>query len=378
MLTLVATSAFGLEAVVGRELEQLGYGDRKIEDGRVTFRADASAIARANLWLRSADRVLLQLGEFRCRDFDELYDQVSLLPWEAWVPADGATGVNVRSIRSTINSPRSAQGIVKKAIVDRLSVIYKVGRMPETGANFPVDVNIRNDRATVCIDTSGAGLHKRGYRQTTGPAPLKETLAAALVQLSFWKTSRPFADPFCGSGTVPIEAALMARNIAPGSSRTFLAESWPALASTLWTAARDEARQLAKPLEGETLLGFDIDERAIPVARRHAHAAGVHDDIHFHQRAFADFQSASPYGCLICNPPYGERLSDRDHAAQIYAAMQSVFERLPTWSFYVLTSHPEAKQLMGRSPDRTRKLYNGRLECAFYQYYGPRPPRADA
>jgi putative N6-adenine-specific DNA methylase len=375
MPDLIATAAFGLEAVVDRELDRLGYADRVVEDGKVTFAADESAIARANLWLRSADRVLLQLGEFTATEFGALFDQIVALPWEEWLPRDAAIPVEVRAVRSPIRSPRSAQSIVKKAIVTRLGGKYGLTTLPETGPRFPVDVSIRGDEVIVALDTSGDALHRRGYRTLSGPAPLKETLAAALVQLSYWNRERPLADPFCGTGTIPIEAALIGRNIAPGLNRRFLGEEWPRLKRSGWAEARHEARDVIVNEPLACIAGSDIDGEAIVTARKHADAAGVGKDIRFETRAFTEFGSADEYGCLVCNPPYGERMGEQRQVESLYRSMNDLFGKIPTWSVYVLTAHPQFERLVRRRPDRKRKLYNGRIECTYYQFFGPRPPK---
>ena len=300
------------------------------------------------------------------------------LRWEDWLPRDAAIGVEVRAVRSPIRSPRSAQSIVKKAIVTRLGEHYGISRLPESGPAFPVDVGIRGDEVTVAIDTSGAGLHKRGYRTQSGPAPLKETLAAALVQLSYWNRDRVLADPFCGTGTIAVEAALIARNAAPGLHRRFLAEDWPRLPRSIWTQARTEAADAVRDEPHAPILASDIDRQAIELARRHATAAGVARQINFEIRPFRDFHPAEEYGCLICNPPYGERLGEQRQVEAIYREMNGVFDRLPTWSQYVLTAHPGFEKLVRRRSDRKRKLYNGRIECTYFQFYGPRPPRRPA
>lgn len=375
MPDLIATAAFGLEAVVSRELERLGYSDRVVEDGRVTFAADDAAIARANLWLRSADRVLVQIGEFTAVDFGELFDQVVALPWEEWLPRDAAIPVEVRAVRSPIRSPRSAQSIVKKAIVRRLGDVHGMTQLPESGAKYLVDVGIRGDEVSVAVDTSGDALHKRGYRTMSGPAPLKETLAAGLVQLSYWNRDRPFADPFCGTGTIPIEAALIGRNIAPGLNRRFVSEQWPRLSSAIWREARAEAKDLItrSPLN---IAGSDIEERAIMMARKHAAAAGFGSDLRFETKPFADFRSSEEFGCLISNPPYGERIGEAKQVERLYRSMNDVFRRLPTWSIYVLSAYPGFEQEVHQRADRKRKLYNGKIACTYYQFYGPRPPRS--
>lgn len=375
MPDLIATAAFGLEAVVSRELERLGYTDRVVEDGRVTFAADEAAIARTNLWLRSADRVLLQLGEFTATEFGALFDNVVALLWEEWLPRDAAIPVEVRVARSPINSPRSAQSIVKKAIVRRLGEAYGVSQLPETGAAYLVDVGIRGDHVSVAIDTSGDALHRRGYRTLSGPAPLKETLAAGLVQLSYWNRDRHFADPFCGSGTLPIEAALIGRNIAPGLKRRFVAEQWPRLSPAIWKEARAEANDaiLKTPL---SIYGSDIDRKAVSMAARHAAAAGVAHDVRFETKSFDEFRPAEAYGCMISNPPYGERLGEQKDVERLYRGMDEIFRRLPTWSLYILSAFPSFERDVQKRPDRKRKLYNGKIACNYYQFYGPRPPRS--
>lgn len=374
-LELIATASFGLEAVVSRELKQLGYEDQSIEDGRVTFVADEAAICRTNLWLRSADRVLLKLGDFTAEDFGELFEKTKALPWEDWLPVDAAFPVRGRSVRSQLHSVPDCQAIVKKAIVERLKGFYHETWFEETGATYGVEVALLKDKATLTIDTSGLGLHKRGYRTLSTAAPLKETLAAALIQLSYWNRERPFIDPFCGSGTIPIEAAMLGRNMAPGLSREFNAEHWPRTPDALWREARTEARDLARKEMDVTLIGTDRDEQALSLARYHAQEAGVAENIHFQQKEFRQLTTKRQYGCVICNPPYGERLEDAQTVEALYRDMSPVFAALDTWSIYVLTSHPGFETLFRKRADRRRKLYNGRIECTYYQYQGPRPPR---
>lgn len=378
MPDLIATAAFGLEAVVSRELEKLGYADRVVEDGRVTFAADHAAIARTNLWLRSADRVLVELGQFNASEFGALFDGVVALPWEEWLDRSAAIPVEVRAVRSPIVSPRSAQSIVKKAIVTRLCQVYGVTSLPENGPTYLVDVSIRGTDVSVAIDTSGAGLHKRGYRTERAAAPLKETLAAGILQLTYWKRDRPLADPFCGSGTIPIEAALMAGNIAPGLRRSFVAEQWPllnSLDSRIWRAAREEAHDLRDLTPNDLIWGSDQDARVLGRARRHAQNAGVSDRIHWQTATFQSFRSNREFGCMVTNPPYGERLEDLARVEQLYAQMPEILHALSSWSFYILTSHPNFANFARRKPDRRRKLYNGKISCTLYQFYGPRPPK---
>ncbi|MEW4527343.1 MAG: class I SAM-dependent RNA methyltransferase [Maioricimonas sp. JB045] len=374
-LSLIATTAFGLEKVVARELQQLGYTEQQVENGRVRFSGDAAAICRANLWLRSADRVLVEVGDFPCTDFGELFDQTAALPWEQWLAADSQFPVRGRSVRSTLASVPDCQRLVKKAIATRLQRIYDQDWCPETGPEYTIEIAVVNDRALLTIDTSGAGLHKRGYRTLVGAAPLRETLAAALVQLSYWNRERPFADPCCGSGTIPIEAALIGRNIAPGLNRSFAAEDWPQIPAAVWSEARTEARDLITPPLPIRMLATDIDSRALRLARPHAEAAGVADDIHFQTRPLAEFSSSRPYGCLITNPPYGERLGDSDTLQSLYGDMRRAFGELEKWSLYVLTADPQFERHIERKADRRRKLYNARIACTYYQFYGPRPPK---
>jgi putative N6-adenine-specific DNA methylase len=373
---LLACCAFGLEAVVVRELQKLGYDGKGAQPGWVLFTADEAAICRANLWLRSADRVAIRVGEFPAGDFEQLFEATRDLPWEQWLPPDAAFPVNGRSIKSRLSSVPACQRAVKKAIVDRLRAAYRRHELPETGATFRVELSLLKDVATLSLDTTGASLHKRGYRQMAGAAPLKETLAAAMVQLSFWRPDRPLLDPFCGSGTIPIEAALWAGNRAPGLMRAFAAESWPALPARMWATAREEARGLEVALSELSIEGSDIDAALLQRARQHARQAGVADWIRFQQRDLATLSDAREYGCMIGNPPYGERMGGETAISALYASMSQVFARLPTWSFYMLTSYPDFERVLGRTADRRRKLYNGRLECTYYQFHGPRPPDA--
>jgi len=373
-MDLIATSTFGLEAVVGRELKALGYAEQRTEDGRIGFRGDATAIARTNLRLRSADRVLVRLGEFEARDFGVLFDRTKALPWSDWLTPDATFPVRGKSVRSQLHSVPDCQAIVKKAIVEHLKQFTRTTWFPENGPEFAVEVALLKDRATLTIDTTGPGLHKRGYRKLVGAAPIKETLAAGLLQLSHWNRDRPLLDPFCGSGTIAIEAALLGRNIAPGLDRTFPAERWPLVPQRVWDEARAEARDLALPPLSEPLLGSDIDSSAIELARRHAAQAGVEADVRFEKGDVRQLRTHRKYGCLVTNPPYGERLGDADEIGPLYDEMARAFRRLDTWSLYVLTAYSEFERHMGRKADRRRKLYNGRIECAYYQFPGPRPP----
>ena len=373
-VTLTATTAFGLEAVVGRELQQLGYEDQKRTDGRVTFQADLSAIARCNVNLRVGNRLLLQMGEFEAPDFDAFFDQIRDLPWENWIAADAQFPVTGSSQKSQLHSVPACQGMAKKAIAQRLEKVY--GRsLPETGALCPVHFDLRHDTCTIYLNTSGAGLHKRGYRSQSGDAPLRETLAAALVQLSVWKRDRPFIDPFCGSGTIAIEAALMARNIAPGLSRNYVAEDWPQLSRDLWIQARGEAQAAILPAPEDPLLASDVDFRVLRTARENAKLAGVEDMIHFQQHDVSTLSTKKKYGCQITNPPYGQRLNDMQQAQELWKTLARVTEDWSTWSLFVFVGSREFERIFGRKATRRRKLYNGTLECTYYQYLGDKPPR---
>ncbi|MGI6365498.1 MAG: THUMP domain-containing class I SAM-dependent RNA methyltransferase [Bacillota bacterium] len=371
---LIATAAFGLEAVVARELKDLGFADQAVENGRVLFKSDLAGIAKANLWLRSADRVQLLMGEFEARSFEELFEKTKALPWEDWIPLQGEFPVQGKSVKSQLHSVPDCQAIVKKAVVERLKQKYKVQWFEETGPRYSIQVALLKDRVTLTVDTSGAGLHKRGYREGAGEAPIKETLAAALVQLSHWRPGRLLLDPLCGSGTVLIEAALLGDNIAPGLTRRFAAEDWPVLGRSLWTDARAEASAQIQdnPLE---LQGSDIDGRVLALARSNADNAGVGDKIHFQRRALGEVRSSRKYGCVITNPPYGERLEDADNVQKLYQEMGRIFAPWDTWSIYVLTSSRDFEKHFGRRADRKRKLYNGRIQCDYYQFIGPPPPR---
>ncbi len=374
-LQLIAVTAFGLEAVVSRELKSLGIEDVAVEDGRVLFEADACGLARANIWLRSADRVQLIIGRFDAFDFGELFDQTKALPWEQWLGRFAKFPVRGRSARSQLHSVPDCQRIVKKAIVERLKDSYGVNWLEETGVEYPIDVAVVRDQVTLTIDTTGDALNKRGYRKLTAKAPIRETLAAALVQLSVWRSDRPFVDPFCGSGTLPIEAAMIARNLAPGLNREFASGQWPQIPQSAWDEARTEARDLARPKPDEILIGTDLDAEVLSLARYHARQAGVEDCIHFQQRPFADLKSQRNSGCVVTNPPYGERLGDREKVEPIYRSMSAVFGALDTWSFFVLTSFPDFERVLRRRATRRRKLFNGKIECTYYQMLGPKPPR---
>ncbi len=373
-IELIATCAAGVEALTARELKALGYNEQTTENGRVTFRADLAAIPRANLWLRTAGRVLLKMAAFPATTFDELFERTKALPWSDWLPPDAEFPVSGKSLNSQLHSVPDCQAIVKKAVVEALKMRYRQQWFPETGARFPIEVALLRDEATLTIDTSGSGLHKRGYRPLLGTAPLRETLAAAMIMLSYWQKERVFLDPCCGTGTLPIEAALIGLNIAPGSFRQFAAERWPVVPGRLWSAAREEAQAAITPPEDLRIYGSDIDGEALALARLHAAQAGVGDVVHLQKLPLSEVRSRFKYGCLICNPPYGERIGDRHEAESLYRQMGEAFRHLEAWSIYVLTTHPQFERFYGRKADRRRKLYNGRLEATYYQFYGPKPP----
>lgn len=374
-IELIATAGFGLEAIVAREVKSLGYDDVTVENGKVTFKADLAAIPRLNLWLRCADRLLLKIGEFEARSFEELFQGTRALPWADWIPRDANFPVEGKSVKSQLFSVSDCQAIVKKAIVEKMKEQYHLQWFPESGSRYTIEVALLKDIATFTIDTSGAGLHKRGYRKLSAPAPLKETLAAALIDLSFWDSERILIDPFCGSGTIPIEAAMIGLNIAPGLNRQFAAEKWPIIPTRLWSVARDEARELIKRGQKLRIRGTDIDKEVLSLARYHARQAGVSEHIHFQQAPITNLRSSDKYGCIICNPPYGERLEDKVSVEKLYREMGGVLKALDSWSIYVLTAHQKFESLFGRPADRRRKLYNGRIQCNYYQFYGPRPPQ---
>ncbi|QGJ70147.1 Bifunctional 23S rRNA (Guanine(2069)-N(7))-methyltransferase RlmK/23S rRNA (Guanine(2445)-N(2))-methyltransferase RlmL [Planctomycetales bacterium 10988] len=373
-LQLIATSAFGLEAVVSRELQSLGYVPQEVRNGRIFYETDLLGVCRSNLWLRSADRVLICLGQFEAPDFGVLFDETKALPWERWIPRNGSFPVRGRSHKSQLSSVPACQRMVKKAIVERLRAGHQVEELPEDGPLFPIEIALYENQATLTLDTSGPGLHKRGYRTYIGPAPLKETLASALIQLSFWKPGRPFWDPFCGSGTLAIEAALIGCNKAPGLERTFVAEEWPTFPHQLWQDAREEAQAEIVPSFEEPLIATDADERILRIARQHAEQAGVAHQIHFQAMPFQEISSKRQYGCLIANPPYGNRLGEKTEIEPLYQQhIPQVLRRFPTWSHFLLTAYPDFEKLIGQHASRRRKLYNGRLECTYYQFHGPKP-----
>jgi 23S rRNA G2445 N2-methylase RlmL len=367
---LIATSAFGLEAVVVRELSDLGYSAKVARPGRIAFSGDASALCRANMWLRSADRVLVELASFAAPDFDALFDTTRELPWEEWIAIDAAIPVGGRAIKSQLSSVPAIQRSVKKAIVERLLAARPGVELPETGPPVAVEVSLVNDLATIDLDTSGHGLHRRGYRTLVAAAQLRETLAAAMVQLSFWKPDRPLVDPFCGTGTIIIEAAMIGRRLAPGRNRQFAAEGWNQIPAAAWQAAREEAADLALPALQLRPIGCDADPESLKLARYHAGLAGVAEDVHFQHHTFDELTSSRNYGCVITNPPYGVRMGEEEEIEELYRSMPDVLRRLKTWSHFILTAHPDFERLVGQEADKRRKLYNGRLQCNLFQFFG--------
>lgn len=374
-VTLIATSTFGLEAIVAEEVRKLGYTDVKVENGKVEFITDISAIPRTNLWLRTADRIKLKVGEFKAKTFDELFEKTKALPWANWIPVDGEFPVEGKSVKSKLFSVSDCQAIVKKAVVESLNKEYKQSWFKENGPKYKIEVALLKDIATLTIDTTGPGLHKRGYRDWIGTAPLKETMAAALIMLAKWNPDRPLIDPFCGSGTIPIEAALIGQNIAPGMNREFASEKWANLPRQIWRDARAETHDLADYDRELQIIGSDLDHEILKVAKRNAIEAGVEDQIQFQQMNVADLSSEKNYGAIICNPPYGERLSELKQVERLYRTMGETFNQLETWSYYVLTSFEKFEHFFEKEATKKRKLYNGNLKVDYYQYFGPLPPR---
>ena len=374
---LIAPCHFGLESVLKREIYDLGYDITLVEDGKVTFEGDAEAICRANINLRTAERVLLKVGQFKAYTFTELFDQTKALPWEEFIPEDGKFWVTkANSVNSKLFSSSDVQSIVKKAIVERLKEKYKVGWFKEDGNSYPLRVTIIKDVVTIAIDTTGNSLHKRGYRPASGKAPISESLAAALIMLTPWKKDRAFVDPFCGSGTFPIEAAMIAANIAPGLNREFTAESWTnIIPKKEWYNAIEEANEAIDMNINTDIQGFDIDENVIKIARQNAINAGVDKLVHFQKRDVKELRHSGKYGFVITNPPYGERLEEKEALPPIYTALGKQFAKLDSWSAYVITSYTDIEKYFGRKADKNRKIYNGMLKTYFYSFLGPKPPK---
>ncbi len=375
-LRLIATTQFGLEAVVKRELIALGYENITITPGRIEFDATVADIPRVNMWLRTADRIRLKIGAFEALTFDSLFEQTKALPWEDWITKDGEFTVTGKSVKSDLMSVRSSQSIVKKAVVERLKSAYKVDWLNETDEQYTIEVALLNNVATLTIDTSGSGLHKRGYRAASGGAPLRETLAAALVQLSYWYPDRYLLDPMCGSGTILIEAAMLAKNIAPGLKRRFASEDWPIIGGDVWKEVRQHAREAQKPFPEPMIFGSDNDESVIKIAKENAIKAGVDDSIQFETKPMDQVWVDRQFGVVITNPPYGKRMAEFQEINKLYITFHKMFRKKKGWSIYVITSDRKFPDYFKRArPDRVRKLYNGPIEANYYQYYGDRPPR---
>ncbi len=372
----IAPCHFGMEAVLKREILNLGLEIIRVEDGKVTFKGDESAFARANIFLRTTERILLKVGSFKATTFDELFEGTKALPWENFIPRDGKFWVTkANSVRSALFSPSDIQSIMKKAMVERLKTKYKVDWFSETGADYAVRVSLLKDEVTVGIDTSGESLHKRGYRKLTSLAPITETLAAAIILHTPWKADRILVDPFCGCGTFPIEAALIGMNIAPGINRSFAAENFSFLDKKIWDEARNEARDLIKHDVELSIQGYDIDNDIISAARQNAKLAGVSDKIHFQAQDVRNLSNSNKYGFIITNPPYGERMEDKKDMPALYKLIGRVYNSLDSWSMFLITGYEEAENYIGRKADKNRKIYNGMLKSYLYEYMGPKPPK---
>ncbi len=374
---LIAPCHFGLEAVLKKEIMDLGYEISHVEDGKVTFLGDAEAICRANIFLRTTERILLKVGSFQAATFEELFQETKALPWELMIPVDGRFWVKkANSVKSRLFSPSDIQSIMKKAMVERMKQAYGVEVIPETGADYPIRVSLYKDTVTVALDTTGESLHKRGYRKMTSKAPIEETLAAALIMLTPWKGDRILVDPFCGSGTFPIEAAMMAAKIAPGMNRSFLSEEWKhMIPRKCWYHAINEANEQVEDTVQVDIQGYDLDGDIIRAARANAELAGVAHLIHFQQRAVKDLSHPKKYGFLITNPPYGERIEEKRNLPALYTQIGERFRALDSWSAFLITSYEDVEKYMGRKADKNRKIYNGMMKTYFYQFLGPKPPR---
>lgn len=376
-IELIAPCHFGMEAVLKREIQNLGYEITEVEDGRVSFAGDESIIPRANIFLRSAERILLKVGEFNAYTYDELFENTKKIAWENYIPRDGKFWVaKAASVKSKLFSPSDIQSIMKKSIVSKLQQVYNEKWFKEDGSSYPLRVFLKKDKVTIGLDTTGTSLHKRGYREMSGTAPISETLAASLILLTPWRTERILVDPFCGSGTIPIEAAMMAANIAPGMNRSFLSEDWDNIfPKKKWYEAIDEANDIIIEKPDTDIQGYDIDPTVLKVARANAEEAGVDHLIHFQEREVKDLHHPKKYGFIITNPPYGERLEDKEALRPIYKELGKAYAGLDSWSCYMITSYEDAEKDFGRKADKNRKIYNGMIKTYFYQYMGPKPPR---
>lgn len=374
---LIAPCHFGMEAVLKREIYDLGYDITEVSDGRVTFEGDEEAVARANVFLRTAERILIKVASFKAQTFDELFEGTKAVKWDEYIPEDGKFWVAKASgIKSKLFSPSDIQSIIKKAMVDRLKETYSVDWFAEDGAAYPLRVSIMKDIVTIGLDTTGESLHKRGYRKLVSKAPVAENLAAAMIMLTPWNKERVLVDPFCGCGTIPIEAALMACNIAPGMKRDFTAQEWTNIIDRrYWTDSVEEAGDLIDMSVATDIQGYDIDGDIIKAARDNAMLAGVADKIHFQRRPVADLHHPKKYGFLITNPPYGERIGDKEEMAVLYKELADAYRELDSWSAYIISGYDEVEKIMGRKADKNRKIYNGMMKTYYYQFMGPKPPR---
>lgn len=374
---LIAPCHFGLESILKREITDLGYDVVKVEDGRVTFIGDAEAVCRANIFLRTAERILIKAGSFHAETFEELFQGTKSIPWEEMIPSDGKFWVTkAASVKSKLFSPSDIQSIMKKAMVERMKEVHHMEWFPESGASFPIRVFLMKDEVTAALDTTGESLHKRGYRKLTAKAPIAENLAAALIMFTPWKGDRILVDPFCGSGTFPIEAAMMAANIAPGMNRNFTAQSWMHLIPAKeWYEAVDEAREEIVLDVHTDIQGYDIDEGMVSIARENARLAGVDKMIHFQKRDVRDLSHSKKYGFIITNPPYGERIEEKKNLPELYGMIGERFKALDSWSLYLITAYEQAENMMGIKAAKNRKIYNGMMKTYFYQFPGPKPPK---
>ena len=374
---LIVPCHFGMEAVLKREILDLGYDISEVSDGRVTFLGDEEAVCRANVFLRTAERVLIKVGSFTAMDYEELFQGTRAIPWEEYIPSDGKCWVTkAASVKSKLFSPSDIQRVMKKAIAERLKDVYGVNWLPETGEAFPLRVFLMKDQAVIGLDTTGESLHKRGYRKLTAKAPIAENLAAAMILLSPWNSTRPLVDPFCGSGTIPIEAAMLAANMAPGMNRSFTAENWAHLVGKrIWYDTLDEAREMMDLHVETDIQGYDLDNEMVTIARENAKLAGVEKLIHFQRRDVKDLSHPKKYGFIITNPPYGERLQDKSEMPKLYQLIGERYKALDCWSMYMITAYEQAERDMGRKADKNRKIYNGMMKTYIYQFMGPRPPR---
>ncbi len=373
---IIVPTLFGLEAFTAREVRRLGYETTSVTDGRVTFMGDYMAVCRANMWLRTGERVLIKIAEFKAESFEELFEKTTAINWSRWILRDSAFPVKGHSLKSKLASVRDAQAIIKKAVANSLSKSYGIEWLSEDRAMYRIQFSIQKDIVTLMIDTSGEPLHKRGYRQLSNLAPLRETIASAMVMMSFWKYEYPLCDPFCGSGTIPIEAAMIKKNIAPGMSRRFAANDFEQISSKMWDDALTEARDLVKDIPLE-IYAYDIDQKTTELARENSIKAGVSDYIRVEHGDATKIEFDSAYGTIICNPPYGERLGEKRECEELYRNIGKNFSKLNEWNYYILTSNEEFELLFGKYADKKRKIYNGMIKCNIYQYFGAKPPKTD-